>query len=478
MMIYAALVPPAKSATFITATVTVTNRRSAGQCGDDRRERGPSRNPRTANPAIYMVKTDAAIGGATTNLFKQLAAYRVSGTSQVKMSGTNAVIFSGGADEAVTASVTAGWASLVLATNSSTATYAVRVPIQNTADGIAVVTQLTTDIDQKNTHAIAATSPGFVNFVNTSGNQTVGGNKTYSGALTLTNAANFFANGVISNGFMTNMQSLGVTNAFIANMQVAALTLSNTAPLLFFNETDAAANEKYTFLQSSTVGGVAGVRLVLWNDALSSASTVYSLTRSGITPLLWTINVPIQPTSIQNTTITNAALTNCNAGFTGGLLSGVYITNAAAIGGAISTLSGGVITGAGLTNATATNTTFTGNNTWTGDLRFTRANHTSLANGANAAVDFGTKVFVKIKAGPTGIFTIHGIANGADGKRYILYNATGQNMTIANDSGGDPTPANRIFTNTGADIVTTANGAVEVIYDSEDSRWVVTNLQL
>jgi hypothetical protein len=218
---------------------------------------------------------------------------------------------------------------------------------------------------------------------------------------------------------------------------------------------------------------------VLWNDALSSGfDHVYSLTRSGITPLLWTINVPIQPTSIQNTTITNAALTNCNAGFTGGLLSGVYITNAAAIGGAISTLSGGVITGAGLTNATTTNTTFAGNNTWTGDLRFTRANHTSLANGANAAVDFGTKVFVKIKAGPTGIFTIHGIANGADGKRYILYNATGQNMTIANDSGGDPTPANRIFTNTGADIVTTANGAVEVIYDSEDSRWVVTNLQL
>jgi hypothetical protein len=44
-------------------------------------------------------------------------------------------------------------------------------------------------------------------------------------------------------------------------------------------------------------------------------------------------------------------------------------------------------------------------------------------------------------------------------------------MTISHDSGGDPTPANRIYTTTGADIATTADGIVDVWYDSEDSRW-------
>src|SRR4051812_31389622 len=103
MMIYAALVRPVKSATFITATVTVTNLPVAGNAVTIEGSTRTYAASTTANPSI-LVLTDAAIGGASTNLFKQLAAYRVSGTSQVKMTGTNVVVFSGGADEAVTAS--------------------------------------------------------------------------------------------------------------------------------------------------------------------------------------------------------------------------------------------------------------------------------------------------------------------------------------------------------------------------------------
>ena len=131
----------------------------------------------------------------------------------------------------------------------------------------------------------------------------------------------------------------------------------------------------------------------------------------------------------------------------------------------------------GLTNVTGTNTTLTSTTTVTGSAALTRANHTSLANGNNSGVDFGTKVFAKIKAGPTAAFAICGIAGGADGRILTVYNATGQDMTIPNDSGLEATAANRIYTNTGGTLTITANGFVQLIYDSEDSRWVVMNYQ-
>jgi hypothetical protein len=94
-----------------------------------------------------------------------------------------------------------------------------------------------------------------------------------------------------------------------------------------------------------------------------------------------------------------------------------------------------------------------------------------MAAGNNAAVDFGSATFIKIKNGPGAAFAIAGIANGADGDFYRLHNTTTYNMTILQDSGLDATEANRIYTTTGADIATTGDGIVDVWYDSEDSRW-------
>lgn len=464
----------ARPATFITATLTVTNAPTVN--GNALTVLGVAHtftNNITANPSIF-VATNAAIGGSATNLYKHLAAYPISGTSQTRMSATNVVVISGGADEALTASISAGWATLVMSTNTSTNTYPVRTPVYATSDGTNVISLLTKDIGEKATNAIAATAVALGNFVNTSTAQTVAGAKNFSGALNITNASTFIANGVISNVYMTNMQSIGVTNAYIASLQAGGLTLTNTAPLILWNETDAAANEKYAIMQSSTLGGVAGMRLTLANDTLSGFTTAFAFTRSGNSPLLFTINAPLQPNSIQNTTITNTALTNCTAGFTGGYSTGETITNAS-IAGTLVSLTGGYLSGSGATNLTTTNTTFTATNTWTGDLRFTRANNTALAAGDNAAVDLGTKVVVKLKAGPAGVFAICGIAGGADGRLYKVINATGQDLTIKNESGGDPTPANRIKTNTGADVAITGFGAFEVCYDSEDSRWVLMN---
>jgi len=107
------------------------------------------------------------------------------------------------------------------------------------------------------------------------------------------------------------------------------------------------------------------------------------------------------------------------------------------------------------------------------DIGFTRYALTSLANGNNAAVPVGTNVFVQV-SGPSASFTVNGLDGqpNRDGKFLILLNYTGQNMTIAHDSGVDPVAGNRIYTMTGADVATTGNGSAILIYSASASRWI------
>jgi len=105
------------------------------------------------------------------------------------------------------------------------------------------------------------------------------------------------------------------------------------------------------------------------------------------------------------------------------------------------------------------------------ETRFTRVDNASLANGNNAGVDPGNTAYMRITAGPTGAFAICGIAGGADGRVIFITNATGQHLTIANDSGVDPTATNRIYTETGSDWTSTGNCGLILIYDSSAARW-------
>jgi|GEM_PF-2811440 len=72
-------------------------------------------------------------------------------------------------------------------------------------------------------------------------------------------------------------------------------------------------------------------------------------------------------------------------------------------------------------------------------------------------------------------FTITGFANGHDGKHLRIYNKSGHNMTIANESASS-TLGNRINTLAGADITLVGAGSVEFVYDSNSSNeWVAAS---
>jgi hypothetical protein len=109
-----------------------------------------------------------------------------------------------------------------------------------------------------------------------------------------------------------------------------------------------------------------------------------------------------------------------------------------------------------------------------GDLAL-RDTTVTLANGVNSDISVGGYSFIRI-VGPSGAFSLTGLSGGVDGKIVILYNTTTQNMTITNDA--TSTTANRIYTLSGANIVTTGTGTITMIYSTPDFRWVTiaTNL--
>ena len=131
-------------------------------------------------------------------------------------------------------------------------------------------------------------------------------------------------------------------------------------------------------------------------------------------------------------------------------------------------------TGTG-TNWQFNNTAFGGTNNWGGDVAYSGLSISSLATGVNADINVSTNVYCKI-SGPGAAFSTVGFNGARDGRILIIQYSGGFAWTVSNDSGLDPTAANRIYTGLGAlsTIVMTNNPAyVQLIYDGGTTHWNV-----
>lgn len=352
----------------------------------------------TAGSPSTTVLLGANIGATATNLFRQLSTYPLTLTPDLSFSSSNVITIKGALNQAVSATASGTWATLTTSTQTISEMVAVRVPLSGeptASKATNTASQLATDLGTFSTNALAAATTLVGNLVQTTGTQTIAGQKTWSGS----------------------------------NIISGQLTIANTAPYLQAYDSDGGVDEKYTVLGM----GQLGFALSFYNDALTTPTLVFYVPRDG--------------------------------------------SSVTFISPVVATKFTGTLQNSGITNCILTNVTFAATNYSTGIFGHTRANNTSLANGSNAGIDFGAKVYVKLKAGPTAAFTINGIAGGADGRELIIDNSIAQNMTIANDSGTEPVPANRIYTRTGADVSTTGQGVVRLIYDSEDTHWILVSVQ-
>jgi hypothetical protein len=100
----------------------------------------------------------------------------------------------------------------------------------------------------------------------------------------------------------------------------------------------------------------------------------------------------------------------------------------------------------------------------------------TLANGANNNVALPANAGTLYVSGPTGAYSIQGIAGGSQGRKLTIVNYTTQTMTVNyNDAGA--TAGNRILIGGLANLAITQYGSVDLIYINGASAWFVTGLK-
>lgn len=499
----------ATAAEYITGVLTITNAPSV--YGQKYTVNGNVRTGTNAQTATGWT-TNTTFNGTATNIFNQLAIAGVGSGVIATISYSN-VTFQG---VGLTASVDAGLGKFVLSTQAIANAYAVMVPFD-----VYSVTNRTNNADHlvygigrySLTETIPAASRALTNFVSQGLSQSVS-NKSFTHSV-LTNPV--IVTGIVSNMTAIGGQVDGLTNGWItgtkltnvsmnatsgisSGLLIVSSTISNTSfPGVGTSTLQIGTNAKATNNYASAVGdsaiaaGYASVSLGLssqshsnYGIAIGAASISYGIYGISLGAGARTDGYKsIAVGSTKNVTSGNGIDGNYVGSFgfnnqlgsaensnvvviANGFQTTVAKTNEILIGKGVENITlGGNVSAASYTNAALTGTNIVS------AYGLVRTNNTGLANGDNAGISIGTHSYVKL-SGPTGNFGIVGLAGGYDGRVVYLQKVDGFTCTVKNDSGVEPTAANRIYTGTGADVTLTNNpGMVSLIYDGATSRWMV-----
>ena len=512
-----------RAANLITASVSITN--AAGTTnGQTITVNGDVRTwTNSVVNSLKQVLTNATPAGAKTNLYLALGLAPFSQVTLGNLGSTN-LSLSGVSGLAMAVTLSAGWGTVTYSTQAVTSLLTVRVPISGEASGGAatnIASFLVQGQNDLSTNSFFENSITVQNLVGRTNVQTISGNKVFTGSsnyfaslhasplfesdqtvvnlvgLTndqtiagskqLTNAGGLFQ-GVVSNSPDIGGNIYRMTNGVIWTTKLASPTSSNlvnygnaisspSATAVFSEQfgsgASASAAGGAAFGRSSHAAGQSS--LAVGNGATASGDNDSAIgtgaSASGTNSTALGSGATVGAL-FQNSTALgyNAASTASNQVMLGSSGISVVVNNALRVGG-----------GAIFANP-VTNLVTSGTNVFPAgsDISFGRYALTTLGNGINQDIIVGTNVFVEV-SGPTGAFSIEGIAGGRDGKFLIILNQTGFNMTIATEggaTGNDPTAANRIVSLSGADRATTGNGAAMLIYSGAASRWILIFLDL
>lgn len=426
---------------------------------------------RTAKSAVTTPSTQFLIGAntnvTTTNLYQQIAANPILGVLE-NYASSNVLTLRG---PTLNVTFSGTWASIVIVTNVTTNTYVVRVPIEaeSLANRTNISSKLVSALDTYPSNTFGVNSPALSNYVGIATPTTQ--------VITATKV--FLAIGT-SNQLATNLTALLLTNN---TLQIGAYN---------FNLKDTNGARRFSVVKDGTYIGDSNnvLRIIVDSPGTAGGGRISFADTNGNNTFFFTgdgIGFSLKPFTLGSLTNNDlffqstyvpwtlhddAGAAKILVGQSGSPEFNVYgaavVTNTTT-GEAVLQTNGNVIATGGYFDAR-----LKGTNTVNGSLAFTRRDISSLANGANS-VDPSTNLFLKV-SGPSGAFSINGLAGGRDGRILLIQNSTAQTLTVANDSGTEGTPANRIYTGTGADVVSANNpGAFTFIYDATASRWILLN---
>lgn len=437
----------------ITAVITITNAPSNGYTLT------VNGNVRTwtnavATPASQILLTNS-VGYATTNLFNQIAQNPYTGPLALSYTNTNSIRLTAVSGNPLIVTVSTNWAVVYMSTQLVTTLRDVRVPVSGEPDATVrtnMMSDLVQGIGDYSTTAFAAAANALSNHVNRTTSQDISGAKNFTGANNYSNSAQLF-----SGGNVTNLTSLSASNAIFAG---GNLTINTNGEITY------ATNFIVKYTNGNSAIGIDQSGTIVFSDPNQNVFFAYSPVNASLA--FYDTNGSLRIYYDATQTFINDA-SALSAFFIG--TNYIRIDSEVLDAPGLVPTSGSHILNRGLSDARYL--ARAGTNVLDGALSFQRKNNTSIAAGNNAALDLSTNLFIKL-SGTASAFTINGAAGGWDGRWVILQNTNGNIMTIANNSGVDPTAANRILTGTGADITVTNNpGFVELLYDSEAARWGV-----
>lgn len=465
---------PALAVDRITATVVITNAPTTNgmtfvvttTSGTTRTWTNSVQNPST------QVLTNSTGAGCATNLANNLA-FNPPLQAVATLSGASNITVAANAGVPLTITGVGSYFSVTYATQSVSQAWTVRVPLAVEAD--TVKTNISSGLSawlehSSNTNAIDQNSFALSELIGLTNAQTVAGIKQF------TNVQGHWRGQVTSTNL--NGTAGSITNGLFKTNIFDQPTLTNGI--------------NYGLAFRSPGAGGASEQIGTGAGAIGDSSVAFGNGAEANTNAATAIGNSAQVGAINGTAVGTGTIIGSDGYQASAIGSGAdaSYTNSTALG-ANSAASQAYQVRLGTATeyvsipgnlhviGSSTNNTMRGTNVFPvgADISFGRYAITTLANGANS-VSIGTNVFIQV-SGPSGAFTINGMdaQPNRDGALRIILNYTTQNMTIAHDSGTEPTAANRIYTMTGADHATTGNGCAMFLYSASASRWILINLQ-
>jgi hypothetical protein len=421
----------------VTMTLTVTNTPSDGNTftlNADVRTWAAG----VVDPGI-QIEEPASIGAATTNLFLQIAANPISRVVPRWVS-TNEVEFIGATALAMSGSLSGSWGSITYSTNSVVQLTSIRIPMSGLSNSIRTndATQLVAGLNSYAQNQFVASL--LPDEINASTLNVATASSAADPAIAFDAGTGLFTTGgtpgvyfsVLSNQVAQIDAGSIIQGATTAKAEISASTPSGTVPSLLprasYSTTGLGASATDTL--TLIAGGVAGVDVGSTNVIINTWLDVTSGRIDGVT--------------VTNSTIQGSTLTT-----------GTY-------SGTIGLLSSGNIYGTSVSNTVHI-----------GKIILNTTDSTSLAN-SNSDVNFGDVNTVVIRSGPSASFTINSIVGAEGGRLLKIINKTGHNMTLSDLTG---TTTNQIDTFNGGGHTTTGNGAVELMYDGTDLKWLLISIR-
>lgn len=481
----------ASGAEWITGTLTITN--STFQSNASLTVNGLERWAWSSVSATNWLGTNTPAKSAT-NLFTQLGSWPFAGVIVSWGSPTGLVLKGIG----LTASCTnlggaSNWATLSFTTNFTTNVLTMLYPFTSlpanvqTNEGSEIVNGFSYA-----SNAVPEATGALSNFVSRGGvqqmgnkdmtNSTVNGFKATNGFLqgigvSLTNATGIvgsLSNGIAQAWKLTNA-TVHITSGYASNVVGVNMTFTNL---------QVPGKGTGSFQVGSGADAAGDYSMVAGDSAVCSNAGGLALGQSAVVMAAAGVAVGQGSTVFGNSGMAfgYGASATANYSLAVGYTALATGVNAVAIGNAVSASNNQAVIGLGsmrvdipgmLQAGAITNSTFRGSNLLDGILCLKPRSMTSLANGNNAGVVIGTNVYVRMSGGSANV-TNAGFLAGHDGEFHFLQ-ITGQTtLVILNNSGVDPSAANRILTGTGGDIVMTNNPAfLHVIYDGAVNFWRV-----